>query len=161
MRPLSKKSFQTGAAVLIATLLLALFAVLPARADVVLDPYDPAVTARYSSSLLAGTSNGGAQTGFSWSYTSGLVQDTSSHYVSFLNNTGVDWTTLEITAHYTPTTGHTFIAYTARKRRAWLEFGFYRRHTQFISFSEWPHGNLQLLRRHGCGCGQLPCVYLH
>ena len=112
MRPLSKWSFQTGAAVLIAALLLGLFAVQPARADVVLDPNDPAVTARYSSSLLVGTSNGGAQTGFSWSYTSALVQDTNSHYVSFLNNTGVDWTTLEITAHYTPTTGHTFIAYT-------------------------------------------------
>jgi hypothetical protein len=112
MRPLSKWSFPTGAAVLIAALLLGLFVVQPARADVVLDPNDPAVTARYSTSLGAGVTDGGMKTSFSWSLTSGLVQDTSSHYVSFLNSTGVAWTTLEITAYYTPTTGKTFIAYT-------------------------------------------------
>jgi len=111
MRPLSKWSFQTGAAVLTAALLLGLFAVQTARADVV-DPYDPAVTARYSTIVNAGVTDGGGQSGFEWDLTSGLVQDTGSHYVSFQNLSGVAWTTLEITAYYTPTTGKTFVAYT-------------------------------------------------
>jgi hypothetical protein len=108
MRPLSKWSFQTGAAVLIASLLLGLFAVQPARADVVLDdPLDPAIINGYSASLIG--INGGTQTTNSWFY--GYTTESGGTVsVSFLNNTGADWTTLDIVAHYTNTGAHTFTA---------------------------------------------------
>jgi hypothetical protein len=106
MRPISKWSFQTGAAVLIATLLLGLFAVLPARADLMLD--DPAITPGYSAAVIG--SNGGTETTNMWSYATN-VQIGGSTSVSFLNNTGFNWTTLEIVAHYTNTSAHTYTAY--------------------------------------------------
>jgi PEP-CTERM motif len=105
MRPISKWSFPTGAAVLMAILLLALFAVQPALADPI---DDPAVTAGYSTSLIG--LNGGTENGFTWFYPT-TIQNNGSTYVSFLNNTGSTWTSLEIVGDYSPTSGHTFICY--------------------------------------------------
>jgi hypothetical protein len=103
MRPISKWSFPAGAAVLMATLLLGLFAVQPARAD------DPAIANGYSTTLL--DTNGGKETTNSWFYGT-TTQNSGETTVSFLNNTGTAWSQLEIIAEYSPTAGHTFTAYT-------------------------------------------------
>ena len=104
MRPISKWSFSTGAAVLIATLLLGVFAV-QARATVM---DDPAITLGYSTTVIG--SNGGTETSNLWSYVTG-VQNSGSTTASFLNGTGSDWTVLQIVAHYTDTAAHTYTAY--------------------------------------------------
>lgn len=106
MRTISKWSFQTGAAVLIATLLLGLFAVQAARADLILD--DPAITLGYRATPYG--TNAGTETTNTWSLTGPLPQSSGSYYYSFLNNTGSAWTTLEIVANY-PTAGKLFTAY--------------------------------------------------
>ena len=97
---------QTGMAVLMAILLFVVFAVKPTRADTI-DPDDPAITPG-SSAAVIGT-DGGAQTTNVWSYATS-TQSTGSISVSFLNNTGSTWTSLEIVANYN-TTGHTFTCY--------------------------------------------------
>ena len=107
MRPLSKWSFPSGAAVLMATLLLGLFAVQPARAI----PDDPSITNGYSSALT--DTNGGTELTNSWTYATS-VQNTGSTTVSFLNDTGSKWTSLEIIANYTnaDSGNHSYTAYT-------------------------------------------------
>jgi len=105
MRPISKWSSPTGVAVLMATLLLTVFAVQSARAD---GMDDPSITPGYSASLIG--SNGGTETSNSWTYPTN-VQTSGSTTVSFLNSTGAAWTTLEIVADYTNTAAHSFTAY--------------------------------------------------
>lgn len=92
-----------------ATLLLVLFAVQPARADTV---DDPAITPGYSASTVIGT-NGGTETPSQnnvWTLSS-VVQNSGSTSVSFLNNTGAAWTTIDIVAHYTDTAAHVYTCY--------------------------------------------------
>ncbi len=89
-----------------ATLLLVLFAVQPTRADTI---DDPAITPGYSASTVIGT-NGGTETSNVWTLSS-VVQSSGSTSVSFLNNTGADWTTIDIVAHYTDTAAHTYTCY--------------------------------------------------
>ena len=101
MRPISKWFSPTGVAVLMATLLLVLFSVQSARADIVDD--DPAIDPGYSSSVVV--SNAGNVSTLSFYSTT-----TASGTVSFLNNTGEALTSLTVVADYAPTSGHTFSA---------------------------------------------------
>jgi len=105
MRLISKRYYPTGAAVLTATLLLGLFAVPPARAT---PTDDPSITNGFSTTLIG--SSGGTETTNSWSYAT-AVQNGGSTTVSFLNDTGSAWTSLQVIANYTDTAAHNFTAY--------------------------------------------------
>ncbi len=92
MHPTSKRSFASAAAVLAATLLLVMFAVLPARADIIDD--DPTIEVGMIATLPGGAQTTTATTNnpFVHVYQGGI------DILYVLNNTGSAWTSLEIDA---------------------------------------------------------------